>query len=412
MSRHSGPARPNSDARLIAYLERFAYVRDTYCVQMPAGHYIRPYADPATKQRPLPLTLEDIGKHLRGETTLAFYTAARVGEETLCREGIMETDDKRALPGPGGVVAYELVNGRALMQAAHLRLQREGIASALELSRRGARVRVFSADPVPARSMQQLLLFALSAEERERMSRGQTAVEINPKQVELADGKVGNSVRGPFGLHLKSGERYPFIHPDGRPVATTLGEQLSYVLAVPTVDVAYEVSRRPWLEEERASLYDREREHGQSIDRGRTRVTGLALAEEASRSGGGANYDRSAQSPIEGWKASVSLAMVLARYGVEVHAGRNAHCPLPHHGDGDQTPSLSVDLERGIWFCHTAGRGGTQLDFVMESEGLTSPREAVAYLRGRGEIEPAVGERAQIAEARAWVASPEGGQRR
>jgi len=384
------------DERITAYGDRFAYVDMTYCVQQPAGHYIRPYADPGTKLRPLPLRDEDIGRHLRGEITLAFYTAKRVGEETLCHEGIMETDDKRALPGPGGAVSYEPVNGRALMQTAHLRLEREGIPSALELSRRGARVRVFASEPVPARTMQNLLLFSLSSEERERMSRGQTAVEINPKHGELPPGKVGNSVRGPLGVHLKSGERYPFIHPDGRPVATTLGGQLSYALAVPTVDVAYEVSRRPWLEEERALTLDRG-----SHDQDRTSaLPGKEVAPPGSRA-----VDAALRfwgpTLIEQWKEDHPLSDILARYGAERGRGGAYHCPLPHHAGGDQRPSLSVDAVRGVWYCHAARMGGSALDFVMAAEGLTTAAEAVAYLRGRGEIEPAALERAQNAEARA-----------
>src|SRR5205085_11949849 len=116
----------------------------------------------------------------------------------------------------------EPVNGRALMRAAHLRLAGAGIPGALELPRRGPRVRILAAEPVRARAMQNLLLYAVGAEERFRMARSEPAVEINPKQDELAPGKIGNNVRGPFGVHLKSGERYPFIHPDGRPVGTTL----------------------------------------------------------------------------------------------------------------------------------------------------------------------------------------------
>ncbi len=229
------------------------------------------------------------------------------------------------------------------------------------------------------------------------MSRGQTAVEINPKQVALGEGKVGNSVRGPLGVHLKSGERYPFIHPDGRPVATTLGGQLSYALAVPTVDVAYEVSRRPWLEEERALTLDRG-----SHDQDRTSAL---PGKEGPALGGSRAADAALRfwgpTLIEQWKEDHPLSDILARYGAERGRGGAYHCPLPHHAGGDQRPSLSVDAVRGVWYCHAARMGGSALDFVMAAEGLTTAAEAVAYLRGRGEIEPAALERAQNAEARA-----------
>jgi len=374
----------NLDARITAYRERFAYVDESYCVQQPlwrdqdgqerGGHYLRAYDQRFGKEKPLALTDELIERHLRGQTTLAFYSAKRVGQQTLCREGVLECDDKRPVPDPhqpGKVQRYEEVNGRELMRAAHLRLDRAGISSALELSRRGARVRVFAAEPVPARSMQNLLLYAVGAEERARMAEGRGAVEINPKQEALAEGKVGNSVRGPFGLHQKSGERYPFIAPDGRLVATTLGGQLAYILAVPTVDVAREVERRSWLEEERVGTLDRAPEPA----RQRQPEQWRALSPQG-------------QSPIERWKQRHPLEEVLAGYGVEVSRNGVYHCPLDHHGDGDQTPSLSLDVERQVWFCHTAGVGGSSLDFIMAAEGLTSAREAVAYLRRRGEIGP------------------------
>lgn len=376
------------DARIEAYKERFCYVSHSYGIQQAVwrdqdgqergGHYLRAYDQRFGKERPLPLTDELVERHLRGQTTLAFYSAKRVGGQTLCREGVVECDDKRPVSDPhqpGKVARYEPINGRELMRDAHLRLERAGISSALELSRRGARVRVFAAEPVPARSMQNLLLYAVGAEERARMAEGRGAVEINPKQEILPEGKVGNSVRGPFGLHQKSGERYPFIRPDGSPVATTLGGQLAYILAVPPVDVMREVDRRPWLEEERSGTLDRAPERERQPNRQPDRWQALSSL---------------GQSPIERWKQQHPLEDVLAGYGVEVSRSGVYHCPLPHHGDGDQTPSLSVDVERGLWHCHTIGQGGSALDLVMAAEGLSSAREAVAYLRGRGEISSAV----------------------
>jgi len=378
----------NLDERIHLYRQRFAFVDESYCTQQPlwhdqdgqerGGHYLRAYDQRFGKEKPLPLTDELAERHLRGQTTLAFYSAKRVGQETLCREGVVECDDKRPVPDPhqpGKVQRYESINGRELMRDAYLRLERAGIASALELSRRGARVRISAAEPVPARSMQNLLLYAVGAEERARMAEGRGAVEINPKQDELAEGKVGNSVRGPFGLHQKSGERYPFIRPDGSPVATTLGGQLAYILSVPPVDVVREVERRPWLEEERSGTLDRAPEPARERTQERWRtIPGVS--------------GRVGQSPIERWKRDHPLQEVLAGYGVEVSRSGVYHCPLDHHGDGDQTPSLSVDVERGLWHCHMIGQGGSALDFVMAAEGLTSAREAVAYLRGRGEIAP------------------------
>ena len=69
--------------RVDAYHDRFCFVDETCCIQRADGSYIRAYADPQTKQRPLPVTEEAITKHLRGEITLAFYSAKRVGRDAV-----------------------------------------------------------------------------------------------------------------------------------------------------------------------------------------------------------------------------------------------------------------------------------------------------------------------------------------
>ena len=42
-------AKRSLEERLALYRARFCYVEETYCVQQPAGHYIRAYADPQTR---------------------------------------------------------------------------------------------------------------------------------------------------------------------------------------------------------------------------------------------------------------------------------------------------------------------------------------------------------------------------
>ena len=53
-------------------------------------------------------------------------------------------------------------------------------------------------------------------------------------------------------------------------------------------------------------------------------------------------------SPIERRTQDYPRDLVLSRSGVAVRRRGTSHGPLPHHGDGDQTPSRGVDVERGI----------------------------------------------------------------
>ena len=45
-------------------------------------------------------------------------------------------------------------------------------------------------------------------------------------------------------------------------------------------------------------------------------------------------------------------------------------CKCPFHADG--TPSLSVDLEKGLWKCFGCNKGGTSIDFIAFSTGEDS----------------------------------------
>lgn len=82
-------------------------------------------------------------------------------------------------------------------------------------------------------------------------------------------------------------------------------------------------------------------------------------------------------------KETVSMDMVLAHYGVQLHpvAGSRlrGRCPLPSHVSQDSSPSFAVDVARNIWACHSdscvaarSGRlGGNVLDFVASMENCS-----------------------------------------
>jgi len=65
----------------------------------------------------------------------------------------------------------------------------------------------------------------------------------------------------------------------------------------------------------------------------------------------------------------LDLASVLDYYGVDYRLGRNAQkvrCVI--HDDRD--PSMNVDFDKGVFYCHACGEGGTALALVMKKESL------------------------------------------
>jgi hypothetical protein len=52
-----------------------------------------------------------------------------------------------------------------------------------------------------------------------------------------------------------------------------------------------------------------------------------------------------------------------------VKQGNKTTCRCPFHDD--KTPSCSVDLEKQVWFCHACGFGGSVIDLLIRSQGLS-----------------------------------------
>jgi DNA primase len=64
-----------------------------------------------------------------------------------------------------------------------------------------------------------------------------------------------------------------------------------------------------------------------------------------------------------------ALSSVLDYYGVDYRPHRTTQKVLcVVHGESD--PSCNVDFEKGLWYCHSCGEGGTAIDMIMKKEGL------------------------------------------
>lgn len=80
---------------------------------------------------------------------------------------------------------------------------------------------------------------------------------------------------------------------------------------------------------------------------------------------------------LEEIKARVNIVDLIGRYVVLKPAGKNYKARCPFHPD--DTPSLMVSPEKGLWHCFGCGAGGDALGFVMRIERL-SFQEALAKL--------------------------------
>lgn len=155
--------------------------RNDYAVQASDGHYVRIRSD---------LTYEELFWHLQGSQTLGTYV---INEDNLCPFAVFDSD------APTGLFDLAAVN---------MNLATSNIPSYLELSRRGAHLWVFFAEPLsPALVRAWLLPYAPQG------------CEFYPKQNQASWEHPGCLIRLPLGVHQRSGERYPFVTlVDGQPL--------------------------------------------------------------------------------------------------------------------------------------------------------------------------------------------------
>jgi len=396
-------ARPGAGAanadRLAEFMDRFCWYRGDHARQYKAvdketGEISYGWAR-VGKRRPddCALTRDVAEAHLRGQITAGAYL---LDDEDRCRLLVLDHDDKRTLPDLDPATGRRRVieeDGLAMLQDCRRRLEEQGIACAVSESRRGGHLFVFLDEPVPARASRALAMLALGTDEVERMHRGHEAFEIYPKQDKRGarDGSTGSNIALPLGVHLKDGERHPFIDRHGETVAHTLSGQLDYVALIERCRARAVLHARPWLYEEldRAMHPVKARTPERTGEPAPERSLG-----PIPRSGANERRQDPHPSSIARWKESYPLDVMLAQYGVHAPHSGSYSCPIAgHHADGrDSTPSLSVNLEMssGVWFCHTGNVGGDSLSLVQHMEGLPSPKEALAFAKERWPV-PEIG---------------------
>ncbi len=148
-----------------------------YAIQQPNGRYVRAGA---------PISYQILYQHVQGQQTIGTYV---VDQANCCRFAVYDADGELGLEDLYGIQLY---------------LASDGIPSYLEQSRRGGHLWVFFAEMLPAALVRSWLL-----------PYGAANVEFYPKQDMVTPDEPGSLVRVPFGVHLRSRQRYPFVALNG-----------------------------------------------------------------------------------------------------------------------------------------------------------------------------------------------------
>ena len=186
--------------------------RRAYSIQsqmaMPNGKH--PYflaRDWETKE-PKALDADVVRMHLNGDITINLYA---VNPETQrCKWIVIDADFDGAV--------------EALFRL-QWELKRDGVAAAIEQSRRGGHAWIPTATPLLA-SECRIYIYNLALRLGVPVVGGglKQGIEVFPKQDRLEDGEYGNAIRAPLGVHRKTNQRYWFYEAAPQPEA-----QLSYL---------------------------------------------------------------------------------------------------------------------------------------------------------------------------------------
>lgn len=281
----------------------FIQRKDIFASQLEDGRYV------AIKE---PLTERHLTLHLKGGLTLGAYMLSPESKT-----------DKMALDADGENGLLDLAN-------LSYELETKGIPTYLETSRRGGHLWFFFEKPHEGG---QVRAFGKGIIRHKEVK----GVELYPKQ-DMLHGGPGSLVRLPFGIHKKSGQRYPFIHRDGAWIAPTVREQIKLLSAHQNVP---EDVFRAYVTYE------------------------LASREKQVPKASGVIYD---SSEIERVKKAVPIIDFIEAFVdlKPVASGALGKCPF----HDDHNPSFGVNREGNYWQCFSGCGGGTIIDFWMKWKGI------------------------------------------
>ncbi|MBK7926000.1 MAG: hypothetical protein IPJ98_00485 [Bryobacterales bacterium] len=175
------------------FVNRRAYTRQSDRPHPDSGrhYYFRPRAAGGKHRE---LTLADIRRHLAGEITLGIYA---INPHTQRAKWMaIDADYRRAIDD---------------LLKLQYELQQDGIQAALEQSRRGGHLWILFGSPVLARQARVYVCHLAGKLSVQLKGAGPTeGIELFPKQDRIEEGRFGNAIRGPLGIHRAANRRYWF----------------------------------------------------------------------------------------------------------------------------------------------------------------------------------------------------------
>ena len=278
-------------------MNTFVARTDCFAVQLKDGRY---YCNRSE------LTADHIIRHLQGKMTLGVYLLDQNG---MAKYAVIDADDED-----------ELEKLRNIQEKLPL-------PSYLELSRRGGHLWFFFAEPVSGKVAKN---FGLEIAKRYTVN-----AEVFPKQAE--SNGPGSCIRLPFGIHLKTGKRYPF---EGLGDWRDQINKLSNPRRVPVPEILKYQYQEPQKTLRRNPL------NGE-----------LPLWEKVKR--------------------QITVLELVESY-VDLNSKGVGKCPF----HDDKHPSFSVNIKENYWHCFAGCGGGSVIDFWMKLNNMEF-KDAVSDLAER-----------------------------
>lgn len=267
-------------------METFAGRKDYFAVQLKDGRYF------CKKDE---LTTTHIVRHLKGTITLGVYL---LGKDGTAKYAVIDADDEE------GLEKMKVAQSNLLFP------------SYLETSRRGGHLWFFFEQPVAGKVAKN---FGLEIAKRFAIN-----AEVFPKQAE--SNGPGSCIRLPFGIHQKTGKRYPFVGIGG------LREQI-IELSNPKRIPLSEVMKYQYQELQRKVL-PKNPLNGE-----------LPLWEKVKR--------------------QITVLELVENY-VDLNSKGVGKCPFHN----DKHPSFSVNVKENYWHCFSGCGGGSVIDFWMKLNNM------------------------------------------
>jgi hypothetical protein len=190
------------------FVNRRAFTRQSERPNENGKHYYYRAKDRATDLS-IALDEQQMRRHIAGLQTIGLYAISPTTQK--CKWIAIDADYADA--------------DRDLAKL-HLEFTADGVDSAREMSRRGGHIWIFNEEPLPAdkcRIYVYNVATALGIPIKGTLGQND-GLEIFPRQDSIGKDEYGNGLRGPFGIHRKSMERYWF-----QDAAPTLDAQFAYL---------------------------------------------------------------------------------------------------------------------------------------------------------------------------------------